>query len=387
MASVLIKHGEVYTEQGILYDTDLLISDGRIAAMGRGLAASNRQTIIIDAKGKKVVPGFIDIHIHGGVGCDTMDAGYEALNNISLHLARHGVTAFLATTMTMDKDSIMAALQNIGQTMAKDTQGAELLGAYVEGPFISAEHKGAQDEKFILPPDKQLLDDLIAASSNRIKVIALAPEKDKDGDFVRYATSQGLKVSLGHTNATYAEMSAAVEHGATLAVHTYNGMRGFTHREPGALGAVWLDDRLYSELICDFIHSHRAAVQILLRMKGTDKVVLISDGMPASGLGDGEYMFGGQKVIVRDNTARIETGSLAGSTLTLDRAVANIVSLGYPLAEAVRMAALNPAKAVGIDDRKGSLKIGKDGDVVLLDSDLTIHATVVKGKVVFRAAQ
>ncbi|AST56602.1 N-acetylglucosamine-6-phosphate deacetylase [Thermoanaerobacterium thermosaccharolyticum] len=381
MKNILLRHGEIYTHNGILYNGDLLISDGKISEIGVNITKEDAETI--DLNGKKVVPGFIDIHIHGGVGYDVMDASYEALNSISVHLARHGVTSFCATTMTMDVQNIQSALKNINDTMKKGTDGAQILGAYVEGPFISKEHKGAQDERHILEPDINIMEKLIEASNNSIKVVALAPEKDANGDFVKYVTRENIRVSLGHTNATYEEMKNAADHGATLAVHTYNGMKGFKHREPGALGEVFLDDRIYGELICDFVHSHPASVEILIKIKGVEKIILISDAMLACGLGDGEYVFGGQKVIVDKGIARIENGSLAGSTLTLDKAVANITKLGIPLSEAIKMASINPAKTIGID-AKGSIDIGKDADIVVLDNDLAVNMTIVNGKTVYK---
>lgn len=381
MKNILLRHGEIYTHNGILYNGDLLISDGKISEIGVNITKEDAETI--DLNGKKVVPGFIDIHIHGGVGYDVMDASYEALNSISVHLARHGVTSFCATTMTMDVQNIQSALKNINDTMKKGTDGAQILGAYVEGPFISKEHKGAQDERHILEPDINIMEKLIEASNNSIKVVALAPEKDANGDFVKYVTRENIRVSLGHTNATYEEMKNAADHGATLAVHTYNGMKGFKHREPGALGEVFLDDRIYGELICDFIHSHPASVEILIKIKGVEKIILISDAMLACGLGDGEYVFGGQKVIVDKGIARIENGSLAGSTLTLDKAVANITKLGIPLSEAIKMASFNAAKTIGID-AKGSIDIGKDADIVVLDNDLAVNMTIVNGKTVYK---
>ncbi|AEM77734.1 N-acetylglucosamine-6-phosphate deacetylase [Thermoanaerobacter wiegelii] len=379
MKSILLKHGEIYTHDEIIYNGDLLISKGKILEMGKNLSTNDAE--VIDVEGKKIVPGFIDIHIHGGVGHDTMDANYEALNAISIHLAKHGVTSFCATTMTMDKNYILNALKNIDETMKKKTAGAQILGAYVEGPFISKEHKGAQDEKYIIPPDKNLFDEFLEIAGGNIKVIALAPEKDPDGSFVEHVTKKGVKVSLGHTNATYEEMKNGVDHGATIAVHTYNGMKGLHHREPGALGEVFLDDRIYSEIIVDFIHTHPASVKLLIKIKGTDKVILITDAMSACGLGDGEYKLGGQKVFVKNGEARLESGSLAGSTLTLDKAVKNITSLGVPLFEACKMASLNPAKAIGVDDRKGSIEVGKDADIVVLNNDLTVYMTIIEGKV------
>jgi len=179
-------------------------------------------------------------------------------------------------------------------------------------------------------------------------------------------------------------MKTAVDHGASLSVHTFNGMRGFQHREPGALGEALLDDRIYGELICDFVHSHPASVKILIKIKGVEKIILISDAMLACGFGDGEYVFGGQKVIVDKGIARTENGSLAGSTLTLDKAVANITKLGIPLSETIKMASFNAAKAIGIDDRKGSIDIDKDADIVVLDNDLAVNMTIVNGKTVYK---
>ncbi|TCO54619.1 N-acetylglucosamine-6-phosphate deacetylase [Caldanaerobacter subterraneus] len=381
MRTLLLKHGEIYTEAEILYGGDVLISEGEIRKIGKDLTVENAE--VIDLKGKKVVPGFIDIHIHGGVGYDTMDATYEALNNISVHLAKHGVTSFCPTTMTMDVSDILKALRNIKETMEKGVKGANILGAYVEGPFISKEHKGAQDEKYILEPNKEIFDQFYEAAEGNIKVIILAPEKDPSGDFIKHVIKKGVKVSLGHTSASYEEMKRGVDYGATIAVHTYNGMKGFHHREPGALGEVFLDDRIYGELICDFIHSHPAAVKLLVKIKGVDKIILISDAMAACGLGDGEYSLGGQKVYVKNGEARLENGTLAGSTLTLDKALQNVTSLGISLFDAVKMVSENPAKAIGVFDKKGSISIGKDADIVVLDSDLSVNMTIVNGKIIY----
>ncbi|HEY8361854.1 MAG TPA: N-acetylglucosamine-6-phosphate deacetylase [Tissierellaceae bacterium] len=380
MKKILLKQGEIYTEKKIIYNGDLLISDGKILGIGKSLS-NNIDAEIIDVKGKKILPGFIDIHIHGGVGYDTMDATYEALNAISIHLAKHGVTSFCATTMTMDLPYILRALENINETMKKGTKGAQILGAYIEGPFIGKEHKGAHDEKYIKLPNKEIFDKFLEVSGNNVKVLALAPEKDPDGSFIEYVTKKDIKVALGHTNATYEEMKRGVDHGATIAVHTYNGMKGLHHRQPGALGEVLLDDRIYSEVISDFIHTHPASIKLLIKIKGINKVILISDAMRACGLGDGEYTFGGQKVFVKEGVAKVENGSLAGSTLTLDKALKNLTSLGIPLLEVTKMVSLNPAKAIGVDSRKGSIEIGKDADLVVLNHDLSVHMTIIGGRV------
>lgn len=378
---LILKNAEIYKEEEILYNGDLLIEEGKISKLGRNISEINAE--VIDLKGKKVVPGFIDIHIHGGVGYDTMDATYEALNNISVHLAKHGVTSFCPTTMTMDIPDILRALENVKETMKKGVEGAEVLGAYVEGPFISKEHKGAQDEKYVLDPDKELFDQFYEVAGGNIKVIILAPEKDPSGDFIKHVIKKGVKVSLGHTSASYEEMKRGVDYGATIAVHTYNGMKGFHHREPGALGEVFLDDRIYGELICDFIHSHPAAVKLLVKIKGVDKIILISDAMAACGLGDGEYSLGGQKVYVKNGEARLKNGTLAGSTLTLDKALQNMTNLGISLFDAVKMVSTNASKAIGIYDKKGSIAVGKDADIVVLDSDLSVYMTIVGGKIVY----
>ncbi|MGF7398338.1 N-acetylglucosamine-6-phosphate deacetylase [Thermoanaerobacterium thermosaccharolyticum] len=385
MENILIKNGEIYTKDKILYDCDLLITNSIISEVGKNININNKSNIqIINAHGKKVLPGFIDIHTHGAIGYDTMDANYESLNNISMYLASHGITSFCATTMTEDIQHIIDALTNINYTITKGTDGATILGAYLEGPFISEKQKGAQNVNYIIKPDVKLLEKFTNLSNNCLKVIAIAPEKDPNGYFINYCNKKNIKVSLGHTNASYEEMKNAVDYGASIAVHVYNAMKGFHHREPGALGEALLDNRLYCELICDFIHSHPAAVKMLIKMKGTEKIILISDAMLACGLSDGEYEFGGQKVIVDQSIARIQNGSLAGSTLSLDKAVANITTLGIPLSDAAKMASFNPAKAINIDDKKGSIDIGKDADIVILDNDLSVNMTIVNGNIVYR---
>jgi len=336
---------------------------------------------VIDAKGKYVSPGFIDIHIHGSGGYDTMDGTAEALRVISTTIAANGVTAYLPTTMTMDKSSIYSALDAIRQAMSKENQGAKILGAHMEGPFINEKYKGAQKADNIIRPNYDILVDYL----DIIKIITLAPEKDENHSFIKKVKGNSkITLSIGHSDASYEETLMAIEDGITHATHTFNAMTPLNHRKPGIVGGIFTSD-ITCELIADTIHIHPAIFNILINVKKKDKIVLITDSMRAGCMKGGIYDLGGQKVVVENGSARLQDGTLAGSVLTLNRAVKNILHHSdLEIYEAVAMASNVPAKVIHMDNQKGSLEAGLDADIVIFDEDIDVFLTIVEGKIVFQ---
>lgn len=329
-----------------------------------------------------LVPGFIDCHIHGAGGSDVMDASVDALTTISTCLAKEGVTSFLATTMTAASDDITAALSVISEVKMQQ-QGAEILGVHLEGPFISKEKMGAQLGDNVCEPDIKLFHQWQEASGNNIKLVTLAPEVNDADAFIQEVTQQGVIASMGHSNATYEQANRAVKHGCTHATHLFNAMRGLHHREPGVVGAALLADTVTAELIADGEHLHPAIYPLALRMKGRENIVLVTDAIRAKCMPDGAYDLGGQEVAVTNSKVTLVDGTLAGSVLTMPQAIKNMMQFtGCSLADAVAMASYNPAHQLKVNDRKGTIEVGKDADLVVLDAELNVQLTVCRGDVV-----
>ncbi|WP_203636909.1 N-acetylglucosamine-6-phosphate deacetylase, partial [Thermobrachium celere] len=372
--------GKIITESEVL-EGKALIFDEKIVDIVDEKKINKSDYEVIDVLGNYVSPGFIDIHIHGSGGSDTMDASFEALQNISKTITRCGVTSFLPTTMTMPKDSIYRALENIKNNKDK-VEGAKVLGVHLEGPFISKKYKGAQDEKYIIPPSYDFIKDYLDV----IKIITMAPEVDEEFKFIDYLSkNKDIVLSMGHTSCSYEVAINSIEKGINHATHTFNAMSSFNHREPGAVGAVFNTD-ITCEIIADFVHVHPEALRLLLKIKGTDKVVLITDSMRAGCMDEGVYDLGGQKVYVDKTSARLEDGTLAGSILTLNKAVYNVKNrLGINIVDAVKMASLNPAKVIKEDSRIGSIEIGKKADLIIFNENMDIKLTIIEGEIVFTA--
>lgn len=364
----------------VLTDTTIYIKDGKIANDGRSLVIK---------KGYYAVPGFIDEHTHGGYGTDVMDADYEGLRNLTNKLPGEGVTAFLPTTMTANLNDIKAAIDNTLKVKSYNENnefgGAEIIGLHLEGPFINKRYKGAQPEDYILTPDVEMLKELIKHSHNNVKKLTYAPELDNNFEFIKCLTNNDIIPSVGHSDGTFSQIETAVENGLSSVTHFHNGQSPHHHREPGVVTAGFALDELSVEIICDGIHLHKDTVKAVYKIKGRDKIILITDSMEAKGLKDGEYELGGQKVIKTGSEARLGDKTLAGSCLTMIEAVRNIIKFtGCTLEDAVTMASTNPARDLNILYRKGSLDIGKDCDLVILDSNYNIVKTLCKGKVVFK---
>lgn len=333
--------------------------------------------------GEIIAPGLVDTHIHGYHGEDIMNAKKGALEIISKGLLETGVTSFLPTTLTDSTEKLDEACRVVGEEY-KDVTGAKVRGVFLEGPFFTEKYKGAQNEKYMSDPDIEKLKKWKELSDGLVNKIAIAPEREGVADFIHKANAMGVAVALGHSDASYEDAMAAVDEGANIFVHTYNGMSGLHHRNPGMVGAAMNSDAI-SELICDGHHVNPASANILMNAKGRDKIVLITDCMSAGGMADGDYKLGEFDVIVANGTARLkEGGNLAGSILKLKDAIKNVVNWEIAdVFEAIQMASLVPAKSVGIDDVCGKLKIGYDADFIVLDQSLELKSTYLNGEKVF----
>ncbi|WP_088043066.1 N-acetylglucosamine-6-phosphate deacetylase [Bacillus sp. EAC] len=377
-----IKAEKFYTLNQVLDTGYLLIENGKI----QEITTKKPSCEILDFSGFEAIPGMIDIHIHGLAGNDTMDGSIHSLQEMSMSLARTGVTGFLPTTLTHDFEKIKNAIKVVSEAIGK-SRGAEIIGSYVEGPYITPEHRGAHPVKFMRELSLDELKELIEISNNTIKVMTIAPEKELAEEAIKFLTKKGIHVSIGHTNADYDTTNNAIEHGARIAVHTYNGMRGFNHRDPGCVGAVLTNDQCYCECIADLHHVHPGAIKLLYKSKGQDQVLLISDSMAAANLPDGNYTLGTIEVKVENKIARtVETGSLAGSTTNLMECLKNIKEvLGIPLESILPMVSRNQAKLLNIDHEVGSLEPGKKANIVMIDQKLNVKATFINGNLVYGA--
>ncbi|MFP4020823.1 MAG: N-acetylglucosamine-6-phosphate deacetylase [Halanaerobium sp.] len=374
----LIKNANIILEDRVISNGSLLLNEE--SGVIEKLAAYNLETDmemeVIDAEGAYLAPGMIDTHIHGGGGFDTMDASREALNEISKILASHGVTSFLPTTMTMERDKIQAALKNIRQIKKNGTDAARVLGTHVEGPFISAEYIGAQNSENLIEPEIELLRDYY----DIVEIVSMAPEIEGALELIEELHQNKITASAGHSAATYEEFQRAYRAGMNHFTHLYNAMTGLHHRKPGLVGAAFDSDATV-ELIVDLIHHHQAVDRFTIQAKGVDKVILVSDAMEAAGLEEGEYELGGQKVIVKDGAARLESGVLAGSVLTLDQAVRNLMEVTeLSLPEIFKMVTLNPARKLNLAHKLGRLKPGYQADLVLFNQNFKVQKTFIDGR-------
>lgn len=375
-----IINGRILTDSGIIEGKNVILDEGRIISIDSEIPEGSD---IIDACGSYVSPGFIDIHIHGAGGQDTMDGEYNSLNSISKTLASHGVTSFLPTTMTAETGQIKKALKAVKECMDKGTEGAQVLGAHLEGPFLNEKAKGAHDERLIHKPDIEFLLDITDEDLSMVRTLTIAPEVEGALDFISFIVGHGIIPSVGHSNGTYDEIMEGIGRGVTHSTHLYNAMRGFSHREPGVVGAIF-DSRVTTEFIADGIHLHFAAIRAAIAVKGYQNCALITDAMQACCMEDGKYNLGGLNVFVKDGAARLADGTLAGSTLTLDTAIRNIIkNTSLSLWEAVCMASSVPAKILRLGETKGHISPGYDADLVIFDQDINVKTTISGGKIVY----
>lgn len=371
-----IINGNLILPNGIVKNKTLLFDDKILDIID----TTPDNIEIIDAKGNFIAPGLIDIHIHGSGGADTMDGTAAALDTISKTIAKCGVTSFLPTTMTMSTELIYDTLHSIRKAMFSTPKGAKILGAHMEGPFINIKYKGAQNEKYIQKPNFKVIEPF----KDIIKLITVAPEMDKNLQFIKEVKLRSdIIISIGHSNATFEEAVDAINNGITHITHTFNAMTPLTHRSPGVVGAAFSTD-VSAEIIADKIHVHPKIFQLFLNNKGKDKVVLITDSMRAGCMNEGRYDLGGQLVLVKDGSARLEDETLAGSVLTLNKAIKNFYeNTTLELHAAFSLASYNPACVLNLHHKKGSIKIGKDADLIIIDKNFDVHKTIVEGQLVF----
>ena len=375
---MLFKNAQVLTKDFELKYADISVCGSKIAAVGQGLSSASET---FDLTGMIVVPGFVDIHIHGCAGFDTCDATAEALAGMAKHLVTQGVTSFCPTTMTLASEDIESVLLNIRSCMESPPVGAALLGVNMEGPYISINKKGGQKGEFVKKPDWEQFKRFYDLSGGIVKIVDIAPECEGANEFIDKAC-QLCRVSIAHTDADYATASASFKKGITHVSHLFNAMPGFSHREPGTVGAVFDDEHVAAELICDGFHIHPATVRVAFRILGEDRTIIVSDSMRAAGLPDGTYDLGGQQVAVVDGHARLADGTIAGSTTNIYEEIRNLLSYGVPFKQVIKSATINPAKAICEDDKIGSIEAGKLADLVVLDKDFNIKAVIARGEIV-----
>lgn len=362
----------------------LTVADGVFGAYSDEAPAGAE---VLDLSGKWVAPGFVDTHIHGFYNHATTDCDAEGINISSAELARRGTTSWLPTTFTESPEHIRAACAAIAQAdeeRGPEFAGAHVQGIYLEGPFFTQKHVGAQNPEYLIDPSVELFEDWQEAAGGRIRKSALAPEHDGSVEYVSALAAKGVVTCIGHSDATYDQALAAVNAGSTCFVHTYNGMRGLHHREPGIVGCAMTTPQTYAELICDGHHVMPAAINALVRAKGWDHVVLITDALGCAGMPEGEYMSGGLPVVMRNGACYLrDEGNLAGSVATMAEVVKNVYDWGIVTAEqAIRMGTEVPARSAGIDAVCGSIKLGRAADFVALEPDLTLAATYLAGELV-----
>ncbi len=382
--AVWILNGTLVTPRETVVGRPLVIENGKVVRLASGRESPPPGAEVLDARGCWVAPGLIDLHVHGSAGYDTMDASQQAVHGMARFFARHGVTAYLPTTAAAPSDVLRASLHTLA-ACDPPPDGARHLGAHIEGPYLNAAFRGAQPEPSLRDADPAEYEEWF--SSGQVRLMTVAPERPGVMDLIRRGREAGVEFAIGHSQATYEQVLQAVDLGLRQATHTFNGMPPLHHRTPGVVGAVLTDDRIYAQVIADGVHLHPAVVKLIIRAKGPGRVLLITDAIRAAGLADGEYTLAGEPITVRDGICRTAQGSLAGSTLTLETAVRNVISFaGVSLAEALTMATETPAEAMGWSGRKGILAPGADADLIFLDADLNVRLTMIAGKVVYRAA-
>ncbi|MGC2891573.1 MAG: N-acetylglucosamine-6-phosphate deacetylase [Candidatus Acidiferrum sp.] len=384
MPTTLLHAGRALTPTTEMPSAGILIRDGVIEEIGpregMRLPAGAQE---ISATDKIAIPGFLDVHIHGAGGRDVMEGSGEALAGVTKTVARHGTTSFVATTVTASPEDTVRSVEGIARYISQQHETAdpraEVLGIHFEGPFLNPVRRGVHPPEWLRLPSAELLDKFLQAAKGKAQILTLAPELLGATPCIDAARNAGMVVAMGHTDATYEQARAAIAHGVRHAVHVYNAMRPFSHRDSGVIGAVLTSQEVTAELIADGVHVEETAMKVLLQAKGPERMILISDGTSATGMPDGNYTLGKMEVTVSGGVCRNSEGKLAGSTLTLDRALRNIVALGIPLADAVRMLTLNPAALLGIEFKKGALRTGADADIVLLDEGLRLTNVWVRG--------
>jgi len=382
MVKILI--GRILFADGIIRKGSVSISNGKIVDVSSSTNSNYKNDHeVLDFSDNIIAPGYIDIHTHGGSGHDVIDGSTSDIIEIAKMYLKHGVTSFLPTTVSSSQDMIIKSLRSIKSARNKKV-GSNILGVHLEGPFINKDMKGAQNPIHIGSQDIDFFNNIIEEANGLIKIITLAPEIKGIENIIKILKEKNIIISIGHSDATYYELMDAISLGASQVTHLFNAMNKLHHREPGIPGGALISKRLKVQIIGDGNHINPVIVKLILNTKGCDNVILISDSMRATDIDDGVYSSGGLKVIVKEGIAKLEDGTLAGSTLTLDQAVKNLVNWGLTsISDAVKMASYNPAKEIGFGNSKGLIENGRDADIIVLDKQLNVIMTMIAGEIVF----
>ncbi len=378
-----IVNGRIVAPHAVIRGKVLLYDERVIGIVDPGETPEGVETL--DAKGNYVIPGLVDMHIHGYMGEDASDGSFEGLKTMARGVAKNGVTSFLPTTMTVSYDELRLAFSQIRRAMEESRldswDGAAVVGANAEGPFINITKKGAQAGEHVRPGDPAFLKEF----ADVIRVFTIAPEVEGNLDCIReMARDTSMLISMGHTAANFEQAQAGIEAGVRHVTHLFNAQTGLLHRDPGVVGAALLDSRVSCELIADTFHVHKALFQLVASLKG-EQMVLITDCTRAGGMPDGEYTLGGQPIFVKGIECRLKDGTIAGSVLKLNEAVRNVLAnTDLTISQAVNMASLNPARRIGLSASKGSIEAGKDADFAIVDDAIDVQATILGGRVIYQ---
>lgn len=376
---MILANATIVDENFCLRECDLRIRGDKITEIDKGLVGEE----VLDLSGRYILPGFIDTHIHGAYGTRIDDKNVD-LSRITRFEATQGVTGIAITTASSEFGTLLDTIECAAAVAMEKPQGTKVLGIHAEGPFLSTKRNGAMNAKNIIASDTEKLDAMIKRGKGFLKIITIASETPDALELIRHATAKGLKVSLGHTDATFEEALAGIKAGASQSTHTFNAMRPYNHREPGVLGAVLLSDEVTCEMICDYVHLHPATCQMIYRLKGADKIRMVSDSGSAAGMDITEFEVGGIKRYVKDGVVRLADGTIAGSARTLLDGVKNLLGAGIPMGDVVKMASYNPAMSLKLEQQTGSIAVGKCADLVVLNKEYEVEYTFVNGACVYR---
>ncbi|PYE49444.1 N-acetylglucosamine-6-phosphate deacetylase [Deinococcus yavapaiensis] len=382
MESFWIENVRVVTDEGIVERGAVQVREGRIEAIVETNAPA--QSSAYDGRGALLMPGMIDVHIHGANGRDMMDGTTSSIEEVSRACASTGCTSFLVTSVSSSLEDLLRLVDGVRVVVGREP-GATIVGIHAEGPYLNARRKGMQNELYLRHPDLAEMERVLQHAGSLLRMVTLAPELPGGLELTRYLRDRNVIVAVAHSDATYEEAAQAFACGASHVTHCFNGMRPIHHRDPGLVVAALENDGVSVQAIVDHVHLHPAIVRLMYRVKGASGMVLITDALQAMGLGDGEYMFGGHKVTVRDGVARLDDGTLASSTVTMNEALRNTVRLGVPLSDAVKMATSTPAELLGLHS-KGRIAVGADADLVLVNDEFEVLWTLVEGRTVHGGA-
>jgi len=386
MTSLMLKGNKIYTPQGPIKGAILIEGNTIKEVITDAEKINSFKGEIIDAENNTIIPGLIDIHIHGAGGWGVTGGTPEEIRGLTKYLAAKGVTSFQPTIGGSPLDAIKESVKSIRTVIEEGYEGARILGIHMEGPFLNPEKKGAFKVEYLQKPSLELMKEFIKLSNGHIIHVSLAPELEGAEEVIKYLVERGILVSGAHTNANIEETKKGIDWGIRLSNHTGNAQRSIYHREPGALGGYLLDDRVDCELICDLYHVHPDMVRLIIKVKTIDKICLISDSITASGIKSGEYTFLGHTALVdKDGWSRLSDGTIAGSTKDIIYGFKNLVmNLGFSIDDVIKMGCAHPARLSGVIEAKGSIEIGKDADLVVLDDKFNVLYTFIEGKLVYK---